>query len=209
MDEISPTIIADAGDTMKVDPPAAERTKIESVGVIITIEVPVDNGKSISPDTEIGGPSIDPTQIPSTMTSSVITSDVVKGSVVVPIVETVVAIATPAIESITQPQTIASPHVTSISSTVSSVIASLSQTSILSAAASTSANRQTPHQELLQQNLSNAQDWDASDIEKKLADNAAMLSQWTLMLEKNGTERRQIFHHLLISYLPPLLIVYN
>ena len=208
MDEITPTIIADAGDTMKVDPPAAERIKIESVGVVITIEVPVDNGKSIS-DTEIRSLSTDPTQIPSTITGSVIISDVVKGSVVVPTVETVVAIATPAVVSITQPESLASPHVTSISSTVSSVIASLSQTSILSAAASTSANRQTPHQELLQQNLSNAQDWDASDIEKKLADNAAMLSQWTLMLEKNGTQRRLIFRYLLISYLSPLLIVYN
>lgn len=204
MDEITPTITADAGETMIVDPPAAERIKIESVSGIIT---PVDNSESISPDAEITNLSTDPVQVPSTIISGVIASDVVEGSVVVPVVETVVVIATPAVESITQAQIVASPNVTSISSTVSSVIASLSQSSALSAAAS--ASRQTPHQELLQQNLSNAQDWDASDIEKKLSDNAAMLSQWTVLLDKNGTRWLTIIRYLSITYLLPLVIIYK
>ena len=64
----------------------------------------------------------------------------------------------------------------------------LVQTATATITATTSAGtKQLQQHEHLQQNLNMAKDWAASDIEKKLSENSALLSQWSLILDKNGS----------------------
>lgn len=60
-------------------------------------------------------------------------------------------------------------------------------TVVVQTAAAPTGSKQLQQQEFLQQNLNMAKDWAASDIEKKLAENRALLSQWSLILDKNGS----------------------
>lgn len=60
-------------------------------------------------------------------------------------------------------------------------------TVVVQTAAAPTGSKQHQQQEFLQQNLNMAKDWAASDIEKKLAENRALLSQWSLILDKNGS----------------------
>ena len=60
-------------------------------------------------------------------------------------------------------------------------------TVVVQTATSSTGSKQLQQQEHLQLNLNMAKDWAASDIEKKLSENSALLSQWSLILEKNGS----------------------
>lgn len=60
-------------------------------------------------------------------------------------------------------------------------------TVVVQTATASTGSKQLQQQEFLQQNLNMAKDWAASDIEKKLAENRALLSQWSLILDKNGS----------------------
>ena len=186
MEENTSPMIEDIGETKIVGAPATEIINIESVPDIITVEVPEDNDKPISPDANVTNSVADPAHMSAPIADDEVLLDGVKVPVVVPTIESVSTIATHAVESTTQSQTVMMNHVTNMTPSVSSVIPSLLQAQTVPVTAPTSASRQIQHQEQVQQNLSNAQDWDASDIENKLAENAAMLSQWTSLLDKNG-----------------------
>ena len=70
---------------------------------------------------------------------------------------------------------------------VESVSINVSPTAAATQMAATSANsKQLQQKEQSLQHLNMAKDWDASDIEKKLAENSTLLSQWSAILEKNG-----------------------
>jgi hypothetical protein len=70
---------------------------------------------------------------------------------------------------------------------VESVSINVSPTAAATQMAVTSANsKQIQQKEQSLQHLNMAKDWDASDIEKKLAENSTLLTQWSAILEKNG-----------------------
>lgn len=70
---------------------------------------------------------------------------------------------------------------------VESVSINVSPTAAATQMAATSANiKQIQQKEQSLQHLNMAKDWDASDIEKKLAENSTLLTQWSAILEKNG-----------------------
>jgi hypothetical protein len=60
-------------------------------------------------------------------------------------------------------------------------------TVVVQTATTSTSSKQLQQQEHLQQSLNMAKDWAASDIEKKLSENSALLSQWSLILDKNGS----------------------
>lgn len=63
----------------------------------------------------------------------------------------------------------------------------VSPTAAATQIAATSANsKQLQQKEQSLHHLNMAKDWDASDIEKKLAENSTLLTQWSAILEKNG-----------------------
>lgn len=79
-------------------------------------------------------------------------------------------------------------------------------TVVVQPAAASTGSKQLQQQEFLQQNLNMAKDWAASDIEKKLAENRALLSQWSLILDKNGSFHVFDDETTLIFYVFALLI---
>lgn len=75
---------------------------------------------------------------------------------------------------------VATPSVESVSSNVI-------PTAVATQVASTSStNKHLQPLDQQQQNMNMANDWDASDIEKKLSENSSLLSQWSLVLDRNG-----------------------
>ena len=79
---------------------------------------------------------------------------------------TLVVIATPSVESVS-----------------SNVIPTAVATQVVS---TSSTNKHLQPLDQQQQNMNMANDWDASDIEKKLSENSSLLSQWSLVLDRNG-----------------------
>ena len=79
----------------------------------------------------------------------------------------IVAIGTPPVESV--PSNV-------IPAAVATQVASTSST-----------NKQLQPLDQQQQNMNMANDWDASDIEKKLSENSSLLSQWSIVLDRNGS----------------------
>lgn len=76
---------------------------------------------------------------------------------------------------------------TIVAPVVESVSINVSPTAAATQMAATSANiKQIQQKEQSLQHLNMAKDWDASDIEKKLAENSTLLTQWSAILEKNG-----------------------
>lgn len=77
-------------------------------------------------------------------------------------------------------ETIATPPVESVPSNVTPTVVATQL------ASTSSTNKQLQPQDQQQQNVNMANDWDASDIEKKLSENSSLLTQWSLVLDKNG-----------------------
>ena len=192
MDEIFPPPIPEDGEAIVEEIPKPDETKSDESNItsdpeIITTEIAIDAAKPTSDEADVAldEPAAVVVEVPPVSENVPV---IVDSSTTAIAAETITT-AEPAAETI---PTIAIPP-------AASAAPAIKAEAVIVPAPSTSSSRQAQHQEQLQQHLNMAQDWDASDIEKKLAENATMLSQWSLMLDKNGEDARNYFALILLS----------